>query len=376
MNRPLSLLSLFAALCVLFSTSHAESLKSLSKDITKIMGAKGGFEIVEGVVLKVYSAQDQGAKFRSYVVNFKGNEVVVSEFNTASSEKKVGDKITFIANRIPFPTTAAGEQQNYLLHFTTIPSDGISSRKVDSKQGGIGAVIAPKDGNPVLSLVFKGSGAQEAGLLEGDQLLAINGTNVSTMKLDELIPMILGEPNTKIKITALREGKNKMDFTVTRHQLDMNAMAQEEHQRQESKHTRFLGRPLPIKFTAVDGREVDLSAMKGKVVLLDFWATWCGPCVGEIPHVKEVYDKFHGQGFEVMGISFDKDKSKLEQFIKENGMPWPQYFDGKGWQNQYGEQFDIKSIPTMWLVGKDGNLADIHAREGLADKVQKLLEAR
>ena len=376
MNRPLLLLSLLAASCTLFCPSHAENLQSLTKDLTKIMGEKGGFEIVDGVVLKVYSTQDQGARFCSYVVNFKGSEVVVSEFNAASGEKKVGDKITFIAHRMHFPATSSGGQQSYLLQFTTIPSTETPSNDVESKQGGIGAAIAPKNGNPVLTLVLKGSGAQEAGLLEGDQLLAVNGTNVSTMDIGKLIPMIQGAPNTKLKITALRNGKDRMDFTVTRHPLDMHAMAKEEHQRQEAKQAEYLGKPLPVTFTALDGREVNLSTMKGKVVLLDFWATWCGPCVGEIPHVKEAYEKFHDQGFEVVGISFDKDKAKLEQFVKENGMPWPQYFDGKGWQNQYGVQFDIKSIPTMWLVGKDGNLADIHAREELAEKVRKLLEIK
>ena len=69
--------------------------------------------------------------------------------------------------------------------------------------------------------------------------------------------------------------------------------------------------------------------MKGKVVLIDFWATWCMPCVGEIPHVKEAYDQFHSKGFEVIGISLDDDKSKLKKFVVDQKMEWPQYFDGK-----------------------------------------------
>lgn len=134
-----------------------------------------------------------------------------------------------------------------------------------------------------------------------------------------------------------------------------------------------VGKPLDIKFTALDGREVDLSQMKGKVVLIDFWATWCGPCVGEIPHVKEAYDKFHSKGFEVVGISFDSDQNKLQSFVEQHDMPWPQYFDGKTWQNKIGVQYAIESIPTMWLVDKGGNLCDTHARNDLQDRVEKLL---
>jgi thiol-disulfide isomerase/thioredoxin len=134
-----------------------------------------------------------------------------------------------------------------------------------------------------------------------------------------------------------------------------------------------VGKPLDIKFTAIDGRQVDLSAMKGKVVLVDFWAVWCGPCVAELPKVKAAYDKLHPKGFEIVGISFDKDKAKLENFVKEKDMAWPQYFDGKYWDNDYGKKYGIQSIPAMWLVGKDGNLVDMNARENLADKVEKEL---
>jgi thiol-disulfide isomerase/thioredoxin len=137
-----------------------------------------------------------------------------------------------------------------------------------------------------------------------------------------------------------------------------------------------VGHPLDIHFTAVDGREVDLAKLKGKVVLVDFWATWCGPCVGEIPHVKEAYEKFHPRGFEIVGISLDKDKGTLQSFVQAKEMPWPQYFDGQGWQNKYAQSFGIDSIPAMWLLDRNGAVSDTNAREDLAGKVEHLLAAK
>ena len=96
----------------------------------------------------------------------------------------------------------------------------------------------------------------------------------------------------------------------------------------------LVGKPLAIKFAAVDGRQVDLGNLRGKVVLIDFWATWCVPCVHEVPHVKAVYDKLHPKGFEIVGISFDQKKTALQSFVLKEKMTWPQYFDGKGWENQ------------------------------------------
>ena len=134
-----------------------------------------------------------------------------------------------------------------------------------------------------------------------------------------------------------------------------------------------LGKPLELKFKAVDGRSVDVQQMKGKVVLVDFWATWCGPCMAELPNVKAAYDKLHSRGFEIVGISFDREKSDLETLVAKQKIPWPQYFDDSEEGKKLGDEFGITGIPTMWLVDKKGALRELNARENLTEKVEKLL---
>lgn len=137
-----------------------------------------------------------------------------------------------------------------------------------------------------------------------------------------------------------------------------------------------LGKPLELSFTALDGRKVDLKNLRGKVVLIDFWATWCGPCIQELPTVKAIYQKYHDKGLEIIGISLDKQRTMLEQFLKKNQIPWPQYFDGKGWQTYWAQYYGIQAIPTMWLIDKKGILRDQNARQNLEQKVQKLLNEK
>ena len=118
---------------------------------------------------------------------------------------------------------------------------------------------------------------------------------------------------------------------------------------------------------------MDVSKLQGKVVLIDFWATWCGPCVEELPTVLKVYKEQHAKGFEVIGVSLDGDKAELEAFLKDKGVEWPQYFDGKGPENELFIKFNLESIPTMWLLNKKGVVASMTAFEGLEEQVKKLL---
>ena len=135
-----------------------------------------------------------------------------------------------------------------------------------------------------------------------------------------------------------------------------------------------VGKPFPdFKGKNLAGKEFSLADDKGKVGLIDFWATWCGPCVQEIPHVKEAYKKYHAKGFDVIGISLDRSRGALESYIKEKDMPWTQHFDEGG---LIASRYGVTGIPTVYLLDGKGNIAAMNTAlrgPGLDKEVKKAL---
>lgn len=121
-----------------------------------------------------------------------------------------------------------------------------------------------------------------------------------------------------------------------------------------------------------------LSTQQGRVVLVDFWATWCGPCRQEVPNILEMYDAYHEKGFDVLGVSLDESADKAQDYIESNDIPWPSLFpaeeDQRGWDHPLVEYYAINGIPTAILVDADGRVVHMNARgRNLREQLQKLL---
>ena len=147
------------------------------------------------------------------------------------------------------------------------------------------------------------------------------------------------------------------------HEVLGNSDLAAKYQKKADPMSELVGKVVPdFSATDFDGKPISLQQYRGKVVLLDFWAVWCGPCLTEMPNVKRVYNSYKDQGFDIIGVSLDTDEIRLRNYLKKNNIPWRQIFSGQKWRSPLARQYHIRSIPAPWLIAKDGTLISRNAR--------------
>ena len=133
----------------------------------------------------------------------------------------------------------------------------------------------------------------------------------------------------------------------------------------------LIGNSMLVAGTTLDGRPLDWSAYRGKTVLVDFWATWCGPCRAELPQLKNYHESYRSRGFEVIGICLDEEREKLDEFLGETELPWVTLFEPTGQTNPTAIKYGITALPTSILIDKQGRVVSLTAR---GEELGKLLE--
>jgi peroxiredoxin len=182
--------------------------------------------------------------------------------------------------------------------------------------------------------------------------------------------------NTEKGIAVIRQIKKDYPDTTVGRDADsiINSIQQHEESR-KIRRTLTNGTKFP-DFSEKDllGNPLSVSQYEDKVVLVEFWATWCAPCVAELPNILKAYNKHHSSGFEVIGISLDRDEQKLKSFLKAKELPWVQYFDGKYWENKLAVKYGIDSVPATFLLDRQGKIIaqDLHG-EALEEALTKAL---
>ncbi|RYX86466.1 TlpA family protein disulfide reductase [bacterium] len=220
--------------------------------------------------------------------------------------------------------------------------------------------------------------------------VAITTEKSATQPFETTLTFVIGKQDglihsieTGIKLPNGREGKTAENFTAVKADAGLTeasfnftapegATKVEQFSRAQVRaKVGELPLALPTGTKDIDGKDIVFEQFKGKVTLVDFWATWCGPCIAELPNVKANYDKYKGQGFDVLGISLDQTIPPLTKYIKDKEMPWRQVYDGY-WDGPIATSFNVRAIPATILIGKDGKIAAVGAR---GDKLEPAIQA-
>jgi thiol-disulfide isomerase/thioredoxin len=312
---------------------HSDSPEDMMRKVRAWLTAKRD---AANAFLKAYPNDAHRHQARLIAVD---SEMQLAQFGDRSAKQPDRNELQAIAAAPDADATAKGEAEFFIVMLDAQSVDINSPHTVPPFQQALAAYLEKYPEHPRASYV--------ASLLL--QLLS----QLDTPSTDPLLKKLAANPNEQIS-TPAKSVLQQRQFT-----------------------SELKKKPLDLKFTAADGTEVDAAKLRGKVVLLDFWASWCGPCMGEAPHVAATYQKLHGKGLEIIGVSLDQDKAAMEAALKSAGMTWPQHYDGKGWQTDVAQRFGVQSIPSTWLFDKQGKLREHGLRgEELEARIENLLKEK
>ncbi|NLR80716.1 TlpA family protein disulfide reductase [Chitinophaga eiseniae] len=157
-------------------------------------------------------------------------------------------------------------------------------------------------------------------------------------------------------------------------------LSEAKQKKEDIEKAEVIARKTGIGAVAMDfvqnnanGKPVKLSDYRGKYVLLDFWASWCGPCRAENPNVLDNYERFHAKGLEILGVSLDDKKDAWIKAIKDDGLEWAHVSDLKGWKNEVAKEYNIRAVPSNFLIDKEGKIVAVNLRgEELTSKLEQI----
>ena len=207
--------------------------------------------------------------------------------------------------------------------------------------------------------------------------------NIAT-RAEKQLEFAKNNPDSFFGLVALSESAGtKVDvariqpiFAALNADLRNTDIGKEIEQRIKAADITAIGAQAPaFSQNDVNGNPVSLASLKGKIVLVEFWASWCGPCRAENPNLKKQYGLYKEKGFEVISVSLDSDKGKWVDAIAKDGLPWLQVSDLKGWNNVVGRLYGVRAVPQSYLIDRDGKIIGNSLRgETLNAKLKEILK--